>query len=155
MHVHNPFHRVRVWSESGYFMQTSLQQLGMVLRLGHIGSSCSYYRFHPDAELREVVVIHENGLHKINVQYCRCGDQVSFHAGGDNGMAQQLWQVGIFPATWTSPKTGATVAVLRQFRLLTVECKVNASSFITYLRRSGAVIREEEFAVRVQPFTLH
>ena len=121
--------------------------MGLIVRLKHTGSLCNYYRTDPDLDIRELTIIHDNGLHKINVQYCRCGSEESFYAGGRDGMAQQLWSAGIWPATWTSPRTGATLSVLRQFRLLTVECKVNATSFITYLRRTGAVIREEEFAV--------
>jgi len=152
-HVHLPFHRVHVWSGAEYFQQTSLREMGLVVNLNHLGSVCKYYRARPDTGVHTLTVIHTNGLHSVNVRYCRCGNEVAFREGGKDGMAGQLWRVGIWPASWDTPKTGATIAVLRQFRLLTVECKINATSFITFLRRSGAVIREEEFAVSITLIT--
>jgi len=147
-HIYLPFHRITQWCDPGYFAATSLAKVGMVIRLNHLETICPYYETQRDLDQKAITVIHDNGLHEVKVQYCRCGDATSFSNMGENSPPCALWQAGMWPATYHSPATVATVSVLRSFQLLSVECKLNSSSFFTYLRRRGAVLREEEFPVR-------
>jgi len=133
-----------------FFNRTSLASLGMVMRLGHQGKRCPdrHYLVEPDKEIQTIRVLHENGVHLVRVQYCRCGGLSTFSSGtGDNAPHQQLWRAGLYPATYKQPRTVASLSVLEMFRLLTCEGKINSSAFFTFLRRVGAVVFEEESAV--------
>jgi len=149
-HRNQPFHRINEWTAPGYFKQTSLTKVGYVLRIGHGGDLCSYYGSQHRADLHAVTVLHTNGIHEMEVQFCRCGSEVDFKNGGPNSPFQSLWRAGLWPATYASPASAATSAVLEVFRLLCVEAKVTATAFFTFLRRLTAVVFEEESRVRRQ-----
>lgn len=68
----------------------------------------------------ETVVLHTNGLHTVDVQYCDC-----------SGMERrvQLLRLGWWPATPLDPRTCATMALLRHFHLLNLQGKLPAYDF--------------------------
>jgi len=134
-----------------YFVKTSLARMGMVIRLGHGGYRCTAHYYDPDplADIHILTVIHENGVHVVRVQYCRCGPTSSFVSGaGNNAPHQQLWQHSLYPASYKQPKTAASESVLEMFRILCCEGPVNSSAFFVFLRRLSAVAFEEESPVR-------
>ena len=136
-----------------FFNRTSLASLGMVIRLGHRGQRCPdrYYQAEPNKDIQTVRVLHENGVHLVRIQYCRCGSLSTFSSStGDNSPHQQLWRAGLYPATYKQPRTVASLSVLEMFRILTCEGKINSSAFFTFLRRVGAVVFEEESPVSCQ-----
>lgn len=67
------------------------------------------------------MVIHTNGIHMVDINYCRC-HSVPRH--------KQLLRIGWWPATPTNPKTCTTMECLRQFHLLNL--KANVTTFGYY-----------------------
>ncbi|KAJ6622035.1 hypothetical protein B0H10DRAFT_1944873 [Mycena sp. CBHHK59/15] len=67
-HAENPLHRVEKWTGS-MFIKWSLKQLGLHVQLGHpCRSACP----EPHALHVDFVVLHTNGIHKVNVDTCDC-----------------------------------------------------------------------------------
>ena len=134
-----------------HFVKTSLARLGMVIRLGHGGYRCTAHYYDPDplADIHVLTIIHENGVHVVRVQYCRCGGTSSFVSGAsDNAPHQQLWQYSLYPASYKHTRTAASKSVLEMFRILCCEGPINSSAFFVFLRRLSAVAFEEETPVR-------
>ncbi|KAI6137694.1 hypothetical protein BKA82DRAFT_4334621 [Pisolithus tinctorius] len=105
-HKHWPFHRVEQWNGT-FFEESSLQ-------LAPKNRSC-------------LIVVHTNGIHYCNVQYCRC-------PGADDSHIQ-LMQAGMFPATTKATRTAFTFQVLDDFVRDNVECGTSAMNFYSKLRR--------------------
>jgi hypothetical protein len=100
-----------------FFQKTSLQELGLRVQLGHsVGRRC------PTAESghKDFAVIDTNGIHHVNVDFCRCRPLAH---------RRQLLRVGWWPATPLQPQTRATMEVLKHFHLLNLQGKVPAYSF--------------------------
>jgi hypothetical protein len=101
--------------ENGRFGRSTLHSLGLHVFIGHAGGSpCPSFK----PATSTFTVIHTNGLHRVNLDYCACED-----------CPLQLWQqmmrVRWWPATVTDPQTVATFECLRHFE------KVNCSGHIT------------------------
>jgi hypothetical protein len=109
-----------MWN-SLFFQKTSLHELGLRVQLGHtVGRRCSTAeRGHVD-----FAVIDSNGIHKVNVDFCRC-----------HGLPhrRQLLRIGWWPATPLQPQTCATMEVLKHFHLLNLQGKVPGYSFFRAL----------------------
>ncbi|TFK59258.1 hypothetical protein BDN72DRAFT_873066 [Pluteus cervinus] len=106
-HAANPFHWVEEWDGS-FFIRRSLRELGLHIQLGHpIGETCD----RPVKVKREVlVVLHTNGIHSVNLNYCNCNQAPLRHV--------QLLRSRLFPATVGNPQTAATFELLELFQLL-------------------------------------
>jgi hypothetical protein len=100
----------------------------------HILSFLGHRNEHPYAEKQHdvdghplVTIIDKSGIHRLAIQQCRCFGQPPTH--------HQLMKISLYPATQTSPRTVFTLAVLDDFRLMNLECKVTVNSVFKYLRR--------------------
>ncbi|OJT01852.1 hypothetical protein TRAPUB_7684 [Trametes pubescens] len=114
-HQNLPLHIVEEWLGT-YFQRTSLRTLGAVLRPAHIfGAGCIRV-----CGTVETVVLHTNGVHTVDVQYCECSDAER---------RVQLLRLGWWPATPLDPRTCATMALLRHFHLLNLQGKLPAYDF--------------------------
>ncbi|KAI1785585.1 hypothetical protein LXA43DRAFT_899423 [Ganoderma leucocontextum] len=128
-HLHNPFHRIEVWSDAmSFWERMSLSQLdGFVLNLGHAGEKC------PSQDgLRTMTIVHEHGIIKMKVRLCDCipkGDKFPIPE------PIQLLHFGLFPGTWKAPRTAFTINGLRDYHLLSVQCQITGIDFATYLQR--------------------
>lgn len=110
-----------------YFKQTTLQNLGLVIQLGHpIGERCLAPGFSSVGGL----VLHTNGFHPVTLQYCEC--HLSQRAGD---RVQQLLRMELYPATLYEPTTFCTFRVLESFHTLTLQSKINASDYYESLAR--------------------
>ncbi|KIO04339.1 hypothetical protein M404DRAFT_111891, partial [Pisolithus tinctorius Marx 270] len=148
-HKHRPFHRVEQWNGT-FFEESSLQLAGLVLHVGHGGKHCPAGGCSNDEVTTEeeddwedvdqdgcppnlqalknrscLIVVHTNGIHYCNVQYCRC-------PGVDNSHIQ-LMQAGMFPATTKATRTAFTFQVLDDFIWDNVECGTSAMNFYSKL----------------------
>ncbi|KAJ7678464.1 hypothetical protein B0H14DRAFT_2423303, partial [Mycena olivaceomarginata] len=74
-HLENPLHIVEVSAWNGSrFLRTSLKVLGLRVQFGHPpGEYCAS----PEAGRQGFVVLHNNGIHEVNVDFCGCE-----HRGG-------------------------------------------------------------------------
>ena len=69
---------------------------------------------------KDFVVIDTNGIHLVNVDYCRCYSVTH---------RVQLLRIGWWPATPLDPQTCATMEVLRHFQILNLQGKLTGFSF--------------------------
>ena len=95
---------MKVWNhEKEMFEVSSLLKLGATFQLG----AHANHEECPTHSLREMVVLHTNGVHRVNVKFCSCDMNLHFR--------QQLMRVEWWPATTLEPYTAATFEVLRLF----------------------------------------
>jgi hypothetical protein len=75
------------------------------------------------------VVLHDNGIHTVNIDFCGC----------DSAMRAdpyiQLLRAGWYLATDKRPQTAATFSVLDTFHLHTLQAKTTAYDFYAVLER--------------------
>lgn len=108
----------KVWKD-GFYQRSSLVELGFCFHIGHQHTPCpsihSYER---------ILVIHLNGAHHLNVQFCACKeapDWVEHY--------RQLLRVGWYPASFERPKTVFTFDLLDTYHKLTLQGKLNLYDF--------------------------
>lgn len=112
------FTRVAQEWKNGFFQQTTLQSLGLRVQLGHpLGQPCPFRaRAH-----HGFVVIHINGIHLINLDFCACT--------GSPLPREQLLEVGWWPSTPLDPQSAASMAVLRSFHTWNLQGQVSPTDF--------------------------
>jgi hypothetical protein len=76
-----------------------------------------------------MVVMHTNGIHTIEFEYCGCDKSARTNNLG------QLLENGWYPATTIDPETCATVQCLETFRLLNVVGNVKVHDYVGTLER--------------------
>ncbi|KAG2075575.1 hypothetical protein BDR04DRAFT_1005086 [Suillus decipiens] len=72
-------------------------------------------------------VVDTSGLHSLMIRFCWCTDALSPN--------MQLFKTGLFLASFTSPKTAFTFAVLDDFLLDNLECGTSAMNYYSKLRQ--------------------
>lgn len=104
--------------KNGFFQRTTLQTLGLRIQLGHpLGQSCPFRaRAH-----QNFVVIHVNGIHLINLDFCACS--------GSPTPREQLLEVGWWPSTPLEPQSAASMAVLRSFHTWNLQGQISSTDF--------------------------
>ncbi|KAG1787530.1 uncharacterized protein HD556DRAFT_1312716 [Suillus plorans] len=135
-----PFHRISQWT-GGFFKDTSLTKIGLEVHLGHAGKPCpgltdewcdtddegDHLTEGPWIPLindpRLTTVVDTSGLHSLMIRFCKCTDAMS--------PDMQLLETSLFPASFTSPKTAFTFAVLDDFLLDNLECGTSAMNYYT------------------------
>ncbi|KAG1885419.1 hypothetical protein F4604DRAFT_1918114 [Suillus subluteus] len=139
-----PFHRISQWT-GGFFEDTSLTKIGLEIHLGHQGKPCpevtdDWYNTDDEGDNfaegqwvplvndpRTTMVVDTSGVHSLMIRFCRCASAL--------GPDMQLFEIGLFPASFTSPKTAFTSAVLDDFLLDNLECGTLAMNYYSKLRR--------------------
>lgn len=92
----------------------TLRDLGLRLALGpHAESACT----NPQPGREDFTVLHDNGIHLVNVNFCGCELRVARRI--------QLLRVEIFPSTYRFPSTGATFRLLETFEKLATTGKLS------------------------------
>ncbi|KAJ7809582.1 hypothetical protein B0H14DRAFT_1497584, partial [Mycena olivaceomarginata] len=71
------------------------------------------------------VVLDNNGIHVIDIDFCSCPNSPSDVA--------QLLNIGWYPATFKNPSTAATLGLLRRFHTLNLQAQVPAYDFYNSL----------------------
>lgn len=95
------------------------------MQLGHNGRAC----LNPVTEFhRPLMVIHTNGVHKVRVRFCQCGEPAGGHYFGTQ-LIRSRW----FPSTMARPRTAFTFNVLNHFHHLTLQGKTTAWDFYNAL----------------------
>ncbi|THU89994.1 hypothetical protein K435DRAFT_588784, partial [Dendrothele bispora CBS 962.96] len=85
-----------------YFKWVSLKRLGLVVQLGHLdSSSCPSHVPGPS----KMIVIHTNGIHCIQMNYCGCSLSISTLTHCQHQKWEQLMHAHWFPGTHVQPKT--------------------------------------------------
>ncbi|KAJ7170315.1 hypothetical protein C8R43DRAFT_1120743 [Mycena crocata] len=129
-HRDEPLHFLQEW-ENGFFQGRCLRDLNMRYQIGHPGGEdCPFVHLTPG--LKKFVVLHDNGIHELDIDFCSCA--------GAPTEVDQLLNIGWFPATSKVPSTAATLSLLRRFHLLNLQARVPAYDFYNtlVLLRHGA-----------------
>ncbi|KAG1836908.1 hypothetical protein F4604DRAFT_1602134, partial [Suillus subluteus] len=144
VHSCMPFHRISQWT-GGFFEDTSLTKIGLEIHLGHQGKPCpevtdDWYDTDDEGDNfaegqwvplvndpRTTTVVDTSGVHSLMIRFCRCASAL--------GPDMQLFEISLFPASFTSPKTAFTFAVLDDFLLDNLECGTSAMNYYSKLRR--------------------
>ncbi|KAG2047807.1 hypothetical protein BDR06DRAFT_976453 [Suillus hirtellus] len=74
-----------------------------------------------------ITVADTSGIHIMSIWFCRCLDAISTD--------KQLFEMGMFPASFAHPKTAFTFALLNNFIRDNVECGTSASNYYSKLRQ--------------------
>ncbi|KAJ7821558.1 hypothetical protein B0H14DRAFT_3471465 [Mycena olivaceomarginata] len=91
--------------------------------IGHpFGEDCPFNYL---GQSRTFVVLHNNGIHTLDVDFCSCR--------GAPCEVDQLLNVGWYPATHQNPSTAATVSLLRRFHKLNLQARLPAYDFYNTL----------------------
>ncbi|KAL0564901.1 hypothetical protein V5O48_017133 [Marasmius crinis-equi] len=122
-HRLNPLHRVQHWSK-GSFEDTSLQRLGLIIRLNHVSSQCP----NPQKSHQKLQILDVNGIHDVTVEFCDCERKVEPYL--------QLLRRRIYPATQTVIKTCATFELLEHLHLLSLVAKGGTYDFYKFLEKA-------------------
>jgi hypothetical protein len=96
----------------------TLHELGLRFQLGHhSGESCT-----ASTQARgEFTVVHTNGIHIVNVDFCGCSGQVDKQV--------QLLEVGWWPTTCLEPRSAVTFDALKTFHLLNLHGSLAALEY--------------------------
>lgn len=138
-HTLNPFHRIQYWTGK-HFEKASLHSLGFTLYLGHDGSPCPLNRLRSSTKF---VVVHTNGIHDRNIEYCICSP--SNHSY-DNLL--QLVRNRLFPATKDFPRSVFTFEVLEDFHRHSLSSKTSAYDYYNALRMHTNAAFPQDVEVR-------
>ncbi|KAG2145301.1 uncharacterized protein EDB93DRAFT_1241161 [Suillus bovinus] len=121
-HARHPLHIIYKWNGT-YFERSSLADMGLRVQLGHEGMPClRSQRGHIS-----FVMIHTNAIHRVNIDFCGCHQQVSHR--------QQLLCCEWYPATPHFPQSACTRRVLEFFLILAWSSKLSGYEFYTSLER--------------------
>jgi len=99
--------------------------LGLIMHLGHGDQLCSHMATAGGPYC--VTVVDVNGVHEVNMGWCRCNDAPSF--------AEQLLARKLLPGSVLRPRTAFTFRLLRLFHMLHHSRRINPWDF------SGAMHR--------------
>ncbi|KAH9934387.1 uncharacterized protein B0H18DRAFT_870111, partial [Fomitopsis serialis] len=142
-HTWNPLHRIERWT-GAFFERMQLSELGLVFSVGHHGRPCPSSFGDPPSKL---TVVHTTGVHTLSVQYCECRKDQHIEE-----RPIQLWNAGLWPASFSRPQTVFTVHVLRLFSHLTFQAKTTAHDFYGTLRRMTSNAFFEDVKDRYREF---
>ncbi|KAI0743720.1 hypothetical protein C8Q80DRAFT_1122131 [Daedaleopsis nitida] len=109
-----------------YFKRTSLRDIGLIVQLGHGGSTCPN-RTPPHC----LVVYTPEGIHQVSVRFCEC----RMPSEGYVAFWKQCLCFGWFPATTRRPSTVFTFCVLDAFQELNLAGKTNLNDYCKSLER--------------------
>ncbi|KAI0735656.1 hypothetical protein C8Q76DRAFT_611678 [Earliella scabrosa] len=143
VHAFSPFHRLQRWDpDQGFWHKASAAELGLVLYAGHGGRACPLISRPP----RAMVIAHAHGLTKFPVSFCECTHPEAPRK------TMQLLRLGLYPASWSLPRTAFTLDLMRDFHLLSLQGNLTAQDFCTYLARCTDNVRTQDVPDRYREF---
>ncbi|KAI0706563.1 hypothetical protein C8Q76DRAFT_630169 [Earliella scabrosa] len=149
VHKFSPFHRLLRWDQRQLFWQrASTSELGMRLYAGHGGRPCPLISRRP----RMMVIVHEHGVGHYPVSLCECLQQPDSDTTLRTPEPIQLLRLGLYPASWTTPRTAFSLNLMNSYHLLSLQANVTAQDFYTYLTRTADNVRPSTVPDRYREF---
>ncbi|KAI0669304.1 hypothetical protein C8Q78DRAFT_1070866 [Trametes maxima] len=140
-HRHRPFDRILAWHPQLRLWEAkTMRELGFIWSLGHAGERCPYHWEKP----HDMVIIHEHGITDLPVRFCRCEDAPH--------VTEQLLQVGLWPATWDTPRMATTLTALRTFHGLELQGQLNVHDYLSHLARATDDVSPQTVKDRYREF---
>lgn len=131
-HCKHPLHFIERWN-GRFFVRATLADVGLIIRLGHLGDSCPSI---PADKLGKVTspvtVVHIHGIQNVRIEYCRCALAPSF---AQTSHPLQLWSMQLWPSTQDRIRTAFTQQTLRHFQHLSLQSKISAYDYVNTLER--------------------
>ncbi|KAL0563618.1 hypothetical protein V5O48_018447, partial [Marasmius crinis-equi] len=123
-HWNTPFHRPETWI-GDRFEKSSLGEMGLVVQLQHTSGFCT----HPKSCYRHLLVLHTNGVHRINLQFCGCSKALPQHI--------QLLQRRLYPTNVRKGRisTVVTFQYLESLQIHTLTTKGSVYDFYRAIER--------------------
>ncbi|KAJ3816114.1 hypothetical protein F5880DRAFT_1494600, partial [Lentinula raphanica] len=141
-HLDKPLDSIKRWN-GHFFEDTSLQEMGLRIQLGHPdGSICPY----PAPGPADFVVINTNKIHRVTLDFCHCPLSVM------KPHWEQLMLNEWLPATTDRPKTACTFRALEQFHMLSYRGKITAYDYYTTLEKLTDNLGGKRFSSRYSAF---
>ncbi|KAJ3721281.1 hypothetical protein C8R42DRAFT_582431 [Lentinula raphanica] len=141
-HLDKPLDSIKRWNGL-FFEDTSLQEMGLRIQLGHPnGSICPY----PAPGPADFVVINTNKIHRVTLDFCHCPLSVM------KPHWEQLMLNEWLPATTDRPKTACTFRALEQFHMLSYRGKITAYDYYTTLEKLTDNLGGKRFSSRYSAF---
>ncbi|KAF7796946.1 hypothetical protein EIP86_008132 [Pleurotus ostreatoroseus] len=139
-HEMNPLHFVEEWDpRRGFWLKTTLGQLGLIINLGHGGDECEV----TTDGWRRMTVISEHGIQEAKMRFCRHGRKEE---------CLQLIEAGLWPGSWLQPRTAMTLECMHEYQMLSGQAQVSAMDYFTYLRRLTDNVCPQDVADRYKDF---
>ncbi|KAJ7782301.1 hypothetical protein DFH07DRAFT_764466 [Mycena maculata] len=126
MHVQDPLHNIEKW-EGNSFEKVWLKDLGLRIQLGHPTRKRCY---NPVPAHKDFVVLHANGIHLVNVDFCACAEALD-HGEHHIQLLRRNW----FPSSDVRPRTCATFELLDSFMMQTLQAKTTMYDFYGALEK--------------------
>ncbi|KAG8725715.1 hypothetical protein FRC12_024112 [Ceratobasidium sp. 428] len=120
-HRAQPTHRIERWDDQTW-TESSLDDLGYVLHLGHQGQPCTVA-----AGSSKLLVGDMNGFHNVRVHYCTHADAPT--------KPLQLLSIGLFPCSDINPHSAFTVSLLETYNVFLTVGQTSAHKFYSVLER--------------------
>ncbi|KAJ6559495.1 hypothetical protein DFH09DRAFT_1316801 [Mycena vulgaris] len=129
-HENNPFHRVEKWGGT-HFSRISLNALGLVIQTC-LDSGAKRCKQVSDTSVKTHAMSlgDHNGFHEITLEECSCVEGIG---GSVTPFWRQLMDVGLFPASFKSPRTVFTQRVMKEFHIHCLASKKSAYDYIKAL----------------------
>ena len=104
------------------FVKVLLKDLGLRCQLNHLSMACSK----PIPCHSSFTVLHTNGIHPVNIDYCGCRPVSKI---------RQLLRRGLYPSSQDNPRTCATFALLNQMQMLSLTSKCSTYDYYKALEK--------------------
>jgi hypothetical protein len=124
-HALLPYHRVEVARPGNFCELTTLSKQGYIFHM-HTGNSPCPGDQAEVKLIKDFVVIDSQSIHTFTVQTCSCSGA---------SLVNQLISAGLFPATFSNPRTAFTFNALDYYLLDNTICHTTAYSFNEKLKR--------------------
>ncbi|KAJ7678300.1 hypothetical protein DFH06DRAFT_975917, partial [Mycena polygramma] len=119
-HAANPLHIIDCWN-GVFFVKSTLRDLGLRVQMGHPpNEACGK----PEPAREGFVIIHDGGIHYVDVDYCACERR---RAAGAHHI--QLLRAGWYPASPKRPQTCMTLTSLERFHMEALQAKTTMYDF--------------------------
>ncbi|KAI0711729.1 hypothetical protein C8Q76DRAFT_623155 [Earliella scabrosa] len=153
IHTMAPFHRILRWNvQLGIWDKVTATDLGVRLYAGHGGRPCPRISRAP----RLMCAVHSRGVMKIPVSFCECASEVLTAQRQVSRLRVsepiQLLRLGLYPASWSTPRTFFTLGVMQEYHLLSLQGNMSAQDFYTSLARMTDNVAPHDLPDRYREF---
>lgn len=137
-----PFHHIEMW-DTDHFERVSLGdgEQGLRIYCGHHGDPCPLAA---DA-YHEVQIVDRNGSFAFKVHECQCSTAPEFW--------EQLFRLGLFPASYDRPRTAFSFSVLKDFQIFNFAGKVSLWDYWGTVQRKTDGVQWKRVKVRARRVT--
>jgi hypothetical protein len=129
----------------GFFQKTTLQAMGLRIRLGPRGAHQQGDSCHWPMTYSNFVVVDISGVHEVTIEFCGCSKTPAYI---------QLLRMRLYPATFNTPSTAFTFQLLHDFLTISFNTRLSQHHFFDFLHQKMDNTGLREIPVRQLSFSL-